>query len=210
MIVRIILTSVALGAAPVIESVASDLNQVPPPVSVALQPTPAPEVVEPPREDIGPIADTTEPLFKPIDEISMKVAPIPADLERFDYAESRFARFGEEFQPLGTGRGWSESTFAWTASALRHQPLYFEEVNLERYGHSVCCVQPVISGGQFFGRAIALPYFIGAECPCKIEYTLGHYRPGSHAPFRLHKPPCSVRGALLYGALATGAVFALP
>ncbi len=33
-------------------------------------------------------------------------------------------------------RGWQPSTMTWTASALCHKPLYFEQVQHERYGHS--------------------------------------------------------------------------
>ncbi len=36
----------------------------------------------------------------------------------------------------GTGRNWCAVTFQWNASLLNHQPLYFEDVNLERHGYS--------------------------------------------------------------------------
>ena len=42
------------------------------------------------------------------------------------------------------GRHWVDVTLAWKASAVCHKPLYFEEVQLERYGHSAGpFVQPV-------------------------------------------------------------------
>ncbi|MCP4193795.1 MAG: hypothetical protein GY768_24565, partial [Planctomycetaceae bacterium] len=35
-----------------------------------------------------------------------------------------------------TPRQWTPSTMTWKASNLCHHPLYFEDVNLERYGHT--------------------------------------------------------------------------
>ncbi|HEY1785845.1 MAG TPA: hypothetical protein VGG30_09865, partial [Pirellulales bacterium] len=44
-------------------------------------------------------------------------------------------------------RNWSSTLFSWKASSLCHKPLYFEEVGLERYGHSVNPLwQPIFSG----------------------------------------------------------------
>ena len=52
-------------------------------------------------------------------------------------------------------RDWTMTTFTWTASALCHKPLYFEHVELERYGHSGGpFIQPVMSAAHFFGRGV--------------------------------------------------------
>ena len=43
-------------------------------------------------------------------------------------------------------RNFAASTFTWKASAVCHKPLFFEEVQLERYGHSAGPVlQPLLS-----------------------------------------------------------------
>lgn len=48
-----------------------------------------------------------------------------------------------------------------------YQPLYFEDVNLERCGYSAhCCVQPLISGAHFFGTCGILPFKMIARSPC--------------------------------------------
>ena len=66
---------------------------------------------------------------------------------------------------------------------LCHKPLYFEDVQLERYGHMAGpWVQPFVSCADFFLRIPILPYEMGLEPPNECIYALGYYRPGSCAP----------------------------
>lgn len=113
----------------------------------------------------------------------------------------------EQFQ----GRNWLASTFTWKASALCHKPLYFEEVALERYGHSVGPIkQPFISGAHFFGSLAFLPYQMGIHPPTECQYALGYYRPGSCAPWLVPPVPFSFRGTLAEAAVIVGGIYALP
>ncbi len=115
------------------------------------------------------------------------------------------------FEDEYLGRSWPELVFHWKASSLCHKPLYFEEVALERYGHSHGpVVQPLISGAHFFANIITLPYQMGLRHPNECVYPLGYYRPGSCAPKLLYPVPISLRGALYEGGVATGLVFLLP
>jgi hypothetical protein len=109
------------------------------------------------------------------------------------------------------GRAWPETTYLWKASALCHKPLYFEDEQLERYGHSwpPCC-QPFVSGAHFFTRLPILPYCMGVEPPHECIYSLGHYRPGSCAPYMCNPIPISPRGALFQAGAAVGAAAVLP
>jgi len=108
-------------------------------------------------------------------------------------------------------RQWPEITYHWKASALCHKPLYFEQVQLERYGHSWGpYVQPIMSGVHFFGTLPVLPYKMGIRTPCECVYTLGYYRPGSCAPYMIDPIPFTWRAALFEGAAATGISFAIP
>lgn len=101
------------------------------------------------------------------------------------------------------GRCWPEVVYMWKASALCHKPLFFEDVALERYGHSTLpCLQPFVSGAHFFGRLPVLPYCMGLTPPNECMYTLGHYRPGSCAPYYIGGMPFTWRAA----AFQTGAV----
>jgi hypothetical protein len=114
---------------------------------------------------------------------------------------------GQQFK----GRCWEQTTYMWKASAMCHKPLYFEDEQLERYGHSFSpCFQPFISGAHFFCTLPVLPYCMGVEPPCECIYALGYYRPGSCAPYMCNPIPLSPRGALFEAGVVTGAAAALP
>jgi hypothetical protein len=141
--------------------------------------------------------------------LSVDIRPAAGDLPGSP-ATARFAGFGEVRHEPGTSRPWPSSCYGWEAPAVCSRPLYFEQVNLERYGYSCGVAQPLVSAAHFFGTIPALPYLLAAE-PCgECVYTLGHYRPGSCAPFRLHRPPLSLRGAAAEAAVVTGLIFAIP
>jgi hypothetical protein len=79
-------------------------------------------------------------------------------------------------------REWINSTFAGMLP-LCHKPLYFEEVQLERYGHTAGPVrQPFISGAHFFVNLAALPYKMAINPPHECQYALGYYRPEAVHP----------------------------
>ena len=108
-------------------------------------------------------------------------------------------------------RQFIASTMTWKASALCHKPLYWEDVQLERYGHTAGpVVQPVLSGAHFFVNVALLPYKMGINPPNECQYPLGYYRPGSCAPWMLQPFPLSARGALTATGFYTGANFLIP
>lgn len=112
---------------------------------------------------------------------------------------------------VGAPRCWAEITYMWKASALCHKPLYFEDVALERYGHSWGpFVQPIMSGAHFFGRLPILPYCMGLKTPNECVYTLGHYRPGNCAPYLVGGVPFTWRAALFQAGGAVGVAAFLP
>jgi hypothetical protein len=108
-------------------------------------------------------------------------------------------------------REFVESTVTWKASGACHKPLYFEDVQLERYGHELGpVVQPVISTARFFGDVVVLPYKMGINPLNECQYSLGYYRPGSCAPWSVGPVPISLRGALMQAKVVTGAALVLP
>ncbi len=110
-----------------------------------------------------------------------------------------------------TGRHFSQTCFQWKAAALCTKASYFEDVQLERYGHTLCPVfQPVISGTLFFLTVPMLPYKMGLVPPNECVYTLGHHRVGSCAPHQLDPFPISIRAILFEGAAIGGAVALVP
>jgi hypothetical protein len=109
------------------------------------------------------------------------------------------------------GRCWPQTTYMWKASALCHKPLYFENESLERYGHSWGpYVQPLVSGAHFFSRLPILPYEMGLEPPNECIYALGHYRPGSCAPYMIDPIPFTWRAALFEAGAVVGTAALLP
>lgn len=117
----------------------------------------------------------------------------------------------EDTPPNRLTRGWAPITFTWKASALCHKPAYFEQVHLERYGHSAGpYLQPVISGAHFFLTVPVLPYKMGLYPPNECIYSLGYYRPGNCAPYMLDPLPISIRAGLFEAAVWTGMPYLIP
>lgn len=102
-------------------------------------------------------------------------------------------------------------TFTWKASSLCYKPLYFEDVQLERYGH-YCnpFLQPFLSRARFLVTIPCLPYLIGVDPPNQCIYDLGYYRPGNCAPSMLQPVPISLRGGLLEAGAVVGAAALIP
>jgi hypothetical protein len=108
-------------------------------------------------------------------------------------------------------RCWAETTYTWKASALCHKPLYFEDVQLERYGHEWGpLAQPVISAAHFFGTLPILPYKMGLETPNECVYALGYYRPNSCAPYMIEPIGFTWRAALVEAGAVVGTAAVLP
>ncbi|MDR3182547.1 MAG: hypothetical protein LBT89_06445 [Planctomycetaceae bacterium] len=110
-----------------------------------------------------------------------------------------------------TGRHFDQTCYRWKASNLCTKAAYFEDVQLDRYGHSVCpAMEPIISGAKFFATVPLLPYYAGVTPPCECVYTLGHYRVGNCSPYMVQPFPISFRGALLEAGAVGGAIAVLP
>ncbi len=170
----------------------------------AVPPTKGPgienQVTVAPRIDECPDPETILlPLTKK--DILESVTPKPGDFPQW-------CKMGKDsFVP----RSWAPSTFHWTASSLCHKPVYFEDLQLERYGHTFGpWLQSIASGGHFFLSVPALPYAVGLFPPNECIYTLGYYRPGSCTPYMFDALPLSIRGILYEGGIWTGMAFLIP
>ncbi len=151
---------------------------------------------------------TPSEVLRPIGELTDD-ASVRADkgLRKSDRMLPRMCELGGEFQP----RLWAPSTFMWKASGLCHKPAYFDDPQLERYGHSWGpYVQPLVSGAHFFLTVPILPYKMGLYPPDECVYTLGYYRPGSCTPYLLDPLPLSVRAALVEAGAWTGMALLIP
>lgn len=177
--------------------------QPPAPVDVVVQPS------------ASPVDDLGDDRMKPITSLTANIAPRMRDDQGkrqqlpANYGARYLAGKGQVYSPRGASRPWMITAVQYAASGVCHRPLYFEEVNLERYGHNWCVLQPAVSAAAFFGRVPIIPYMIGAEDPCECQYDLGYYRPGSCAPFQKHCMPWSIKGGLLQAAATTGLAYVI-
>lgn len=214
----------ALEPAPAASAADSPAPATPgePPAEQVAQPLPLPEGDMPStadqlleREPLPSLDDEfaavpggLRPCPKP-DEIQLKkIAEISYDISASKGNFPPECGMGDEtYEP----RSWPQTTFTWTASALCHKPLYFEDVQLERYGHSWGpYIQPLVSGAHFFLTVPVLPYKMGLYPPNECIYTLGYYRPGSCAPYMLDPLPLSVRAGFVQAGVWTGGAFLIP
>ncbi len=126
--------------------------------------------------------------------------PVSCDIETHQIPINGY-RLGQQ-EPLN---------FAWTASGLCHKPLYFRELQAERYGHTIGPIsQPFLSAAHFFCNAAVLPYKMGMRPPQECVYALGHNWPGDPAPRYLPAVPISLRGGIMQAGAVLGAVYVLP
>ena len=157
--------------------------------------------------------------FKPLSELGISIAQ-PEGQSPTDFATPCWNQINTG--PNGAFRCWPRLCYQWDATCLCYNPLYFEEVNAERYGY-ICddcckyccspqdCWQSAASAAHFFGTIPCLPYCLVAECPTECVYTLGHYRPGTcGTPWRRNYPPCDPVAAVSAGGIYTGLIFAIP
>ncbi len=135
-----------------------------------------------------------------IDAVSLDVLQRPGELPKTCFSQLRST--ADSVTPNNCR--WQEcNDYHWAASELCSQPLYFEDVSVERYGRT-SCVQSFCSGAKFFGSIAILPYKIGVDPACVPIYTLGYERPGNCAPAVCEQLPFSVRGTVLQTGAVTG------
>jgi hypothetical protein len=191
------------------------------PVEYAQVQAAEPLVDEPPAtpaEEVTPGEPNADPqakrqIFRPITEVTAD-ATLPAGLLPEQVFEEPGRDEADEMPEVGDLRlvgGWGEQPFEWSATRLCHGPLYFEEVNLERYGYQCHpAVQPFVSGAHFFLTVPTLPYQMTVHPPRECIYTLGHYRPGSRVPWQRHRLPWDARAAAVQAGVTVGLVFLIP
>ncbi len=212
---------------PAVESPAIPMSEVPisPSDAMPVQPEPLPSIAK----DRGRLSGKPDSFFEsltPEDREILydgKLANQFGIGRTFDYevdgkevspptniAAKVFSQEPEENFPNGYHRDWYPMVAMWEAPAFYHRPLYFEEVNLERYGHTHKHLQPAYSAAHFFANTLALPYKMGAYHPCERIYTLGHYRPGDCNPHDIHTTPFTWKGVVYTGAVYSGIGAAFP
>jgi len=120
-----------------------------------------------------------------------------------------------EQQPIpvfdGADRNFIEIEYCWDAPNLFHTPLYFEDVGMERYGHTYCePLQSIASAAKFGVQLAGLPYQMALAPVHKREYPLGYYRPGDPAPYKCYQVPLNGEAAFKAAYFYTGMSFIVP
>lgn len=120
----------------------------------------------------------------------------PSQLFANSQATREFLEGTEYFSPQRSNLGpsgpiqWSTSGYAWQSPAFCYSPLYFEQINFERYGQGRSSpFAGASSAARFVGHTLILPISMMHTPPWCKECTLGHHRPGDCTPIqRMHKP----------------------
>lgn len=147
-------------------------------------------------------ANSTRPHLKALNEISLDIRPA-------ETPEDQYVGLSNNCVPVATASFMKP--FNWVAPGTVHNPLYFEDVALERYGQGCNpCLQPAVSGVRFLADTLLLPYQMGLDCPCELEYSLGYQRPGSCAPPVAKQLPWSWKGALMQAGAVGGGLSLFP
>lgn len=174
-----------------------------------------------PAGDAG-IPGMEDNVFRPISQIQPYYTYSPTGNKPYEYLcpqpsstpEDQRARC-PEFLPLPAGgsldRHFAVVDYQFFATDLKHKPLYFEDVALERYGQQwPCGLQPFVSIAKFGVQGIGLPYQMAIDPVWRDIYPLGYYRPGDNAPELVPTVPFNLKAAATAGGVYTGLIFLIP
>lgn len=91
-----------------------------------------------------------------------------------------------------------------------HQPLYFEDPNLERCGAGFGILTEAVSAIRFFGRIPLAPYMAASQSPHDCVQSLGECKVCERYGKRAYLPPPTENALALEAAVIVGLVFLLP
>lgn len=196
------LPSPALRDSSSVQQQAIELAPLPKPISQASSPSDisnTPALAALPIVPMRKIIDDT-PAPKPtaVRSVAEMIGPPKAPWDLFAQSQTtrEFLEGAEYFSQQRTNLGpaglseWSPAGYAWQSPAFCYSPLYFEQINFERYGQGRSTpFAGASSAARFVGHTLILPISMIHNPPWCKECTLGHHRPGNCTPVqRMHKP----------------------
>jgi hypothetical protein len=105
-------------------------------------------------------------------------------------------------------RNFAQIQYSWEPTNMYHHPIYFEDVPLERYGHTRhYLIQPLFSNAKFALQLVGLPYQMVIYPVCSRQFSLGYYRPGEQAPYLCYQIPLNLKAAIAEAGVISGAYF---
>jgi hypothetical protein len=150
---------------------------------------PAPHAFATPQVAGGPILDTALMTSKPLDGAEI-FAGLRSQLPNLQIEQRFFesATMADSLRAEPREEGlvyWNPTGFCWQSPAFCHSPLYFEQVNYERYGQGKGRPwAPALSAAHFVSHVTTLPIAMFCTPPWTKACTLGHHRPGNCAPIQ--------------------------
>jgi len=161
------------------------------------------------RKEAGqlPKVPTVESMLRPDAFIERFLSRTPTE-SAYEKASSQT---GSRSRTTEVDTEWDGSLTGWNSPEFYTHPLYFEQINFERYETSTpAWTRPMISYSQFLANIPVLPYKMGTNGPRDRIYTVGHYQYGQVAPAHLNWGTPTRRGMLLQGVATTGLIFFIP
>ena len=111
---------------------------------------------------------------KPMSSLGLSITPNSGDMPP-DLAAARFESQPPTIVGARPATAPLKYHYGWAASNLCHNPLYFEEPDVERYGRSHgYLMQPVVSGAHFFTNVALLPAKMTVHPPRSWECSAGN------------------------------------
>jgi hypothetical protein len=162
-----------------------------------------------------PGADNAITLQPPTKQRLFRVESEQAFLDRISREIRRAGGAAPTFPPSADlpkevyhDRVWGPRTCYTVPEYVCYGRLYFEQINMERYGWDLGPLSMVASPLIFFKDVAFLPYKLGTE-PCRpCECSAGYCLPGDPVPLLLYRPKISLTGTA--AELATiGALLAI-
>lgn len=130
-----------------------------------------------PRDEVDQeILQKINPLRKPMSSLSVDIRETSpeAPRDRSNNFTSAYADTWSTYAPAPVG-------YAWTSPNIRYQPLFFENVKLERYGQTRGPWREVFDSSAHFGASFfLLPYHARFDHVRSCDYPLGFCRPGNY------------------------------
>ena len=168
-------------------------------------------------QDANTVRPVAEPMasddprswFKPLSQVDLNIRPPEGRFPVSTY--DQFVAWDAQARAGQAPPDDRLVTYCWKPTEFSHQPLYFDDAPLERYGQTVCPVAaPLISGSKFFLTFPAMPYKLGLEKPYQRVTTLGYHRIGRCAPPTRQHIPLRLDAAMLESGAWIGFIFLLP
>lgn len=230
---------VPLGSAPVAPTITAPAD-LPIPSTSALQSPKDVEPPAPPKNVEPPVPPQPQPkdLLDPVDpatqlppglKLDVAVLDLPSsdrifrDLENEDELRVRLKQVADSkrlgirldkldppsTEPFKT-RAFPPNMMVVEPAYVVYRPLFFEEVNSERYGWELGGLQPIVSTLHFYKEVLFLPHNAAREaCRC-FDTNAGWYLPGDPVPYTIYPPDFSWYGGLAQAGVVAGLFLAIP